>query len=83
MSNKSIWFPFVDGWKDWHIHLLFKFGFKHFLYIYFCTHTLRVLSEAVAQRCSVKEAFLEISQNSQEKSSARVSFLIKPGLQLY
>ena len=31
-------------------------------------------TEAVAQRCSVKKAFLEISQNSQEKTCARVSF---------
>ena len=30
--------------------------------------------EAVAQRCSVKKVFFEISQNSQEN---RVSFLIK------
>ena len=30
--------------------------------------------EAVAQRCSVKEVFLEISQNSQENNCARVSF---------
>ena len=29
------------------------------------------------QRCSVKKLFLEISQNSQENTSARVSFLIK------
>ena len=33
--------------------------------------------EAVAQRCSVKKVFLEISQNSQENNCARVSFLIK------
>ena len=33
--------------------------------------------EAVAQRCSVKKVLLEISQNSQEKTCARVSFLIK------
>ena len=33
--------------------------------------------EAVAQRYSVKKAFLEISQNSQENTCARVSFLIK------
>ena len=33
--------------------------------------------EAVVQRCSVKEVFLEISQNSQENTSGRVSFLIK------
>ena len=29
--------------------------------------------EAVAQRCSVKKLFLEISQNSQENVRARVS----------
>ena len=33
--------------------------------------------EAVAQRCYVKKVFLEISQNSQENTCARVSFLIK------
>ena len=36
-----------------------------------------VLSEAVLQRCSVKMVFLEISQNSQENTCAKVSFLIK------
>ena len=34
-------------------------------------------TEAVARRCSVKKVFLEISQNSQENTCARVSFLIK------
>ena len=33
--------------------------------------------EAVAQTCSVKKVFLESSQNSQENTCARVSFLIK------
>ena len=33
--------------------------------------------EAVTRRCSVKKMFLEISQNSQENTCARVSFLIK------
>ena len=32
---------------------------------------------AVVQRCSVKKVFLEISQNSQENTFARFSFLIK------
>ena len=35
------------------------------------------LSEAVVQRCSLKNVFLEISQKSQENTSVRVSFLIK------
>ena len=34
-------------------------------------------SEVVAQRCSVKKVLLEILQNSQENTCARVSFLIK------
>ena len=34
-------------------------------------------SEAVVQRWSVKNVFLEISQNSQENTCVRVSFLIK------
>ena len=34
-------------------------------------------TEAVVQRCSVKKAFLEVSQNSRENASARASFLIK------
>ena len=34
-------------------------------------------TEAVVQRCSVKKVFLEISQNSQENTCARASFLIK------
>ena len=38
-------------------------------------------TEAVVQRCSVKKVFLETSQNPQEKTCVRVSFLIK--LQLY
>ena len=36
---------------------------------------VKKLTEAVAQRCSVKKVFLEILQNSQENTSARVSFL--------
>ena len=42
--------------------------------------------EAVVRRCSLKKVFLKISQNSQENTCARVSFLIKlqaSGLQLY
>ena len=34
-------------------------------------------AEAVVQRCSVKKVFFEISQNLQENTCARVSFLTK------
>ena len=36
-----------------------------------------VQTEAVIWSCSVKKVFLEFSQNSQENTCARVSFLIK------
>ena len=42
-----------------------------------CFFANALISEAVARSCSVKKAFLEISQNSQENTCARVSFLIK------
>ena len=35
-----------------------------------------IFAEAVVRRCSVKKVFLKISQNSQENTCARVSFLI-------
>ena len=34
-------------------------------------------TEAVVRRCSAKKVFLAISRNSQENTSARVSFLTK------
>ena len=36
-----------------------------------------LLLEAVAQRCSVKKVLLKFTQNSQENTLARVSYLIK------
>ena len=35
------------------------------------------MTEAVTRKYSVKKVFLQISQNSQENTSARASFLIK------
>ena len=37
------------------------------------------MREAGVQTCSVKKVFLEISQNSQENTCARASFLIVAG----
>ena len=39
--------------------------------------SFRESPEAVARRSSIKKEFLEILQNSQENTCARVSFLIK------
>ena len=41
------------------------------------TTTCIRMSEAVTRSCSVKKMFSEISQNPQESTCARVSFLIK------
>ena len=38
---------------------------------------ITINTEAVVQRCSVKKVFLELTQNSQENTCVRVSFLIK------
>ena len=57
-----------------------------FLKDFLLLKTLSDMIKAAVQRCSVKEVFLEISQNSQENTCASVSFLIKLlawGLQLY
>ena len=35
------------------------------------------MKEAAVQTCSVRKVFLEISQNSQENTCAKVSLLIK------
>ena len=40
-------------------------------------YAYNVKVEKAIRRCSVKKLFLEISQNSQENTCARVSFLIK------
>ena len=45
--------------------------------IYVSNNSLNSSTEAVVQMCSVKKLFLEILQNSQENTCARVSFLIK------
>ena len=50
------------------------------LSLYFFTignYNKKIPREAVAQRCSVKRVILEIVQNSQENTCARVSFSIK------
>ena len=53
------------------------YSFVDIRHFYFHRIRLKQMIEAVAQTCSVKMVFLEILQNSQGKSCARVSFLIK------
>ena len=45
--------------------------------IFFRKPITRNTPEAVVQRCSVKKVFLQFSQNSQENTYGRISFLIK------
>ena len=64
-------------------HYLFSNQWFHQL-ICRTTDVEKLGSEAVARRCSSKKLFWKISQNSQENTCARVSFLIRAwGLQLY
>ena len=44
---------------------------------------LSLSTKAVAQRCFVKKVFLEISQNLQESTCTRVSFLNDSGAGLF
>ena len=61
--------------------LVLNIYFTFFLSVVDCTfykstinYYVRYASEAVVTSCSVKKAFLEISQNSRENACARVSF---------
>ena len=47
----------------------------HQLFLFW--NCFRIIVEAGVQKCSVKKVFLQIWQNSQENTCARVSFLIK------
>ena len=46
-------------------------------YRFFMIEKYLKITESVVQRCSVEKVFLEISQNSQENTCARVSILMK------
>ena len=56
---------------QWLITLFTRVLLRVTVYYYYVAHA----SEAVVRSCSVKKAFLEISQNLQENACARVSFL--------
>ena len=71
---------------SWYILLFFNSEFQcgtklivHKIYIskLLLWNNCNIVIEAVTWRCSVKKVFLEIWQNSQENTCARVSFLIK------
>ena len=65
----------ISRWEQiYFFHLFFteKFGADTLIY-----KSTELSTEAVVQRCSVKKMFLKISQNSQENTCVRVSFLIK------
>ena len=57
--------------KDNFVFLLYTMIKISYLY-----HILIVKNRSSHKRCSVKKVFLKISQNSQESTCARVSFLI-------
>ena len=91
-SNSVSRLPMIDftenghpiSWKLVHLMILKYFAVKPSRNV---SNTIKQVSNRSShQRCSVWKAILEISQNSQENTCARVSFLIKlsaSSLQLY
>ena len=57
-----------------------------FIFIVYISDNAELHAESVVQRYSVKNVFLKVSQNSQENTCVRVSFLMMlqaSGLQSY
>ena len=63
--------PHVSGTAENILKTIIRFANYYLLLAFKST------SAAVVRMCSVKKVFLEISQNSQENTCAKVSFLIK------
>ena len=57
--------------------LVLFFIFKNVYSFHFCCVLKEYKFRSIHQRCSVKNVFLEISQNLRENTCARASFLIK------
>ena len=77
-------FPFATGYKLFKSNTrqsplvsFYLYVFPMFRWYSAYKTSSQILPEAVAQRCSVKKVFLEISRNSQENTCVRVSFSIK------
>ena len=78
--NKKLSFSSFRGQQFWQQLIIMILNLLTYLSFYW------LYIEAVIRGVLLKKVFLEISQNSQENSCARVSFLIKLqalGLQLY
>ena len=70
LGNIPFWFGLNNAFRD--------FYFKQVFYLkHVSVKKMHSCFTLVAQICSVKKEFLEILQNSQENTCARVSFLIK------
>ena len=61
--------------KKYFLEPLHEIGFYHCFFLFFFQKAYKA-SEVVAQMCSVKKVVSKISQNSQKRTSAKVSFLI-------
>ena len=80
-TNDNRWHRMTRSDNEWQFWPNFLFSNKMLLVwavFYFITPEVTAGSkEAVAQTCSVKKVFLDMPQNWQENTCARVSFLIK------
>ena len=67
LRSFAVFTKFHSALEIWQKYFLLKKA------LYVC----KKISEASVQACSVKKMFLQVLQNSQENTCARVSFLIK------
>ena len=61
-----------DNWKKNHNCKMKAISAQRFAFQYIHERDVKLFPEIVVQACSVKKVFLEISQNSQENTFARV-----------
>ena len=80
-EHKKHWTSFSEIWPT----VGFSSGWKSLMRKVLCSEIfcLLVMTEAVAQRCSVKMVFLDTSQNSYENTCAKVSLSRGWSLQLF
>ena len=76
LTKNSIQFT-CEFWCKANPFLSFKFNDINMVIDWTVFNSFLWSIDAVVQRCSVKKKFLKISQNSQENTCAKISFLIK------
>ena len=69
MNANAVFFRIIQSIDPFSVHVIIYFN----VFLYSAAFDKEL--EAVVRRCSVNKVFLKISQNSQENTCAKVSFL--------